>query len=97
MPTADQIIAKMLDQAANTVSGLSLEAIGEDGYEVANQLWKIAAYLNRRRGQATVFVCPHCRAVSYNPNDVAESYCGRCHWWTGNPVLAEWLRVYESG
>lgn len=25
------------------------------------------------------FTCPVCGATSYNPNDVAEGYCGRCH------------------
>ena len=26
--------------------------------------------------------CPVCSATSYNPNDVREGYCGRCHDWT---------------
>jgi DnaJ-class molecular chaperone len=25
------------------------------------------------------YICPGCRAVSYNPNDIDERYCGRCH------------------
>lgn len=25
------------------------------------------------------FTCPRCGAVSYNPNDAANRYCGRCH------------------
>jgi hypothetical protein len=25
------------------------------------------------------FTCPKCGAVSYNPNDVRERYCGACH------------------
>jgi ribosomal protein L37E len=25
------------------------------------------------------FTCPKCGAVSYNPNDVKERYCGACH------------------
>jgi hypothetical protein len=25
------------------------------------------------------FTCPRCGAVSYNPNDIRERYCGRCH------------------
>jgi hypothetical protein len=25
------------------------------------------------------FTCPKCNAVSYNPNDVRERYCGACH------------------
>jgi hypothetical protein len=30
-----------------------------------------------------VFVCPKCEAVSYNPNDIREQYCGRCHKFVG--------------
>jgi len=26
-----------------------------------------------------VFVCPRCRRVSYNQNDVRERYCSACH------------------
>lgn len=48
---ADKIVASMLDQAGNWVSGLNLEEIGEDGHAVAGRLWKISAYL-RARGQA---------------------------------------------
>lgn len=29
------------------------------------------------------FQCPRCGAVSANPTDLEESYCGRCHDWTG--------------
>lgn len=25
------------------------------------------------------FTCPSCGAVSHNPNDAAQRYCGRCH------------------
>lgn len=25
------------------------------------------------------FECPKCQSVSYNPNDIANWYCGRCH------------------
>ena len=25
------------------------------------------------------YVCPACRAESFNPNDIRERYCGRCH------------------
>lgn len=37
------------------------------------------------------FTCPQCGITSWNPNDAAEGYCGRCHWWTGVPGLAEIL------
>jgi hypothetical protein len=26
--------------------------------------------------------CPVCGMTSYNPNDIREGYCGRCHDWT---------------
>jgi hypothetical protein len=29
------------------------------------------------------FVCPQCRAVSFNPNDIANRYCARCHQFYG--------------
>ena len=28
-----------------------------------------------------IYICPHCFAVSHNPNDIAQRYCGRCHRW----------------
>lgn len=34
---------------------------------------------------AAVFRCPECGAVSYNPNDAAYGYCGRCHDFTAAP------------
>lgn len=34
-----------------------------------------------------VFTCPCCYAESHNPMDVKHQYCGRCYWWTGDPVL----------
>lgn len=33
------------------------------------------------------FACPRCGATSWNPNDVREGYCGRCHDWTGERRL----------
>lgn len=30
-------------------------------------------------GDLPTHTCPHCGAVSHNPNDVANRYCGRCH------------------
>ena len=32
---------------------------------------------------AMAFTCPRCSAVSYNSDDIAAGYCGRCHDWTG--------------
>ncbi len=31
---------------------------------------------------APSFTCPQCQSVSFNPNDIIEGYCGRCHAWT---------------
>jgi hypothetical protein len=31
--------------------------------------------------------CPECGATSWHPRDVADLYCGYCHWWTSDPVL----------
>lgn len=31
--------------------------------------------------------CPRCGRTSYNPNDIAEGYCGACHWWTSDALL----------
>lgn len=45
---ADQILAEVFDRTGNLVSGLSLEAIDEDGHAVANLMWKISSYLKRR-------------------------------------------------
>lgn len=33
------------------------------------------------------FTCPRCQATSHHPEDLAQGYCGRCHWWTGNQGL----------
>lgn len=33
------------------------------------------------------FTCPRCGAVSWNPHDLEQGYCGRCHWWTADPIL----------
>jgi transcription elongation factor Elf1 len=30
------------------------------------------------------FVCPRCGAESFNANDVANRYCGRCHVFVGD-------------
>lgn len=28
--------------------------------------------------------CPECQMTSYNPNDIATGYCGKCHKFTSN-------------
>lgn len=32
------------------------------------------------------YTCPRCHMTSYNPNDIAEGYCGNCHDWTSAPI-----------
>ena len=32
-----------------------------------------------KQGDDKSIVCPKCGMVSYNPNDVANRYCGACH------------------
>jgi hypothetical protein len=33
------------------------------------------------------FTCPCCETESYSPEGIAEGFCARCSWWTGDPVL----------
>lgn len=33
------------------------------------------------RDRLPSYTCPRCGAVSHNPADVAERYCGACHEW----------------
>lgn len=41
--------------------------------------------------------CPRCGATSYNPGDIANTYCGRCHWWTSDPLLGPHQPVTAAG
>lgn len=34
---------------------------------------------HRLTGNRPAFTCPHCRATSHHPVDVAQRYCGACH------------------
>ena len=38
-------------------------------------------------GERVAFECPCCLRTSEHPVDEAQSYCGACHWWTGDPLL----------
>jgi hypothetical protein len=33
------------------------------------------------------FSCPCCGMVSHSETDAIQGYCGRCAWWTGDPLL----------
>lgn len=35
--------------------------------------------------------CPICGMTSYHPEDIRNSYCGNCHWWTSDPDLVEFM------
>jgi hypothetical protein len=37
---------------------------------------------------APSFVCPRCGATSFNPNDIRENYCGRCHTFITDDALS---------
>jgi ribosomal protein S27AE len=41
---------------------------------------------NQAVAEGSSFVCPRCGAVSYNPHDIAEHYCGRCHVFVDDPM-----------
>jgi hypothetical protein len=38
------------------------------------------------------FTCPRCDAKSWNPNDIRELYCGRCHLFFAPPDMREGAR-----
>jgi hypothetical protein len=39
------------------------------------------------------FTCPRCARTSHQPEDIKYGYCGACHDWTGDQVLAELRKV----
>lgn len=41
----------------------------------------------RDRMQYKTITCPVCEETSAHPNDIRDGYCGRCHWWTSDPIL----------
>jgi hypothetical protein len=40
---------------------------------------------------ADPFTCPFCHLVSHNPNDAREKYCGRCHVFVEDVLMADRL------
>jgi hypothetical protein len=46
------------------------------------------------------FVCPRCGAVSHNPKDACERYCGRCHVFVddayANPLRVPLLSIVRA-
>jgi class 3 adenylate cyclase len=45
-----------------------------------------AAIVDEER-QGNGFACPCCGEVMRQPADIENRYCGRCHWYTGDPEL----------
>lgn len=41
-------------------------------------LWYVDLH---NRTSSSSFICPDCRAESWNPHDVENGYCGVCHDW----------------
>lgn len=37
--------------------------------------------------EAPSITCPECNMKSFNPNDIAQGYCGMCKWWTSHPQM----------
>jgi protein-arginine kinase activator protein McsA len=40
--------------------------------------------------------CPECGMTSYNPNDVAEGYCGNCHAFTSTTAMTPIIAAVKS-
>jgi hypothetical protein len=41
--------------------------------------------------------CPECGTTRRNKQDVKNGYCGRCHWFTFDPLMAEmWRRHWPE-
>jgi hypothetical protein len=83
------------------------EPIGElfrDVLDLADQVAgaKAGTAYERITGQPRRSItCPECGRTSPNPDDVAQGYCGVCHWWTSDEVLgparrAELAAVVDS-
>jgi len=48
----------------------------------AGQLAVASEHEDARPAESESFTCPRCGATSWNPADIREGYCGRCHDWT---------------
>jgi ribosomal protein S27AE len=61
-----------------------------DGYQARTRDYWVAladhmVAVEKVKGEG-VYKCPRCGAISHNPNDAANRYCGRCHQFEGDPV-----------
>jgi ribosomal protein S27AE len=54
--------------------------------------------MNDQQAETVSITCPRCGAVSHHPEDIAQGYCIRCHWWTsdatlGRPEVLAWAEA----
>lgn len=49
-----------------------------------DQLIRARAILAETEAVPLAYTCPKCGAVSHNPNDAANRYCGACHVFEGD-------------
>lgn len=75
--------AAAAEQYVTAVTGSWLRGEVRVGNAV-RRLERAAAELKRAEAQPSI-TCPRCGMTSHHPQDVAESYCGACHDWTGTP------------
>jgi hypothetical protein len=55
------------------------KAMEGQGQDARGRLARVSERIFPRGGEPPSFVCPRCGARSFNPNDMANRYCGRCH------------------
>jgi hypothetical protein len=74
-------------RAAGLRDARASDAVALAAVEAVLDLFRDWAAETDGAARLAAFTCPCCGATSPNPNDIREGYCGRCHWWTGDPVL----------
>lgn len=50
---------------------------------IREALWE--DYITEGPGTEFSITCPKCGMTTYDPDDIEEGYCGKCHDWTGVP------------
>lgn len=50
----------------------------------------------RPAGQLPSITCPECGWTSRHREDIREGYCGHCHWWTSDRMLAPLRHVLRE-
>jgi ribosomal protein S27AE len=74
--TADRLAAATNSPDANAERQRELDAGEAISFKVNPDILNVVA-------AQPSFTCPKCGAVSYNPNDVENRYCGACHLFFG--------------